>query len=185
MQRPFENQLKINWNTSRFKTLKNRQKLRFKIFWFFFRLKPAPGHGLQCYTWFSPTALILWKTIRLGQTDGRTDGRTACQFLGALCFDNHPFGVWLSRCAALQRHQIEKLKQSCRTTPKPNRTEPIGKAIYNKPISQLGLYEWIRNNSTLKNTKPGHTALNANNYGRNGHLKINWKSIEILVDSKL
>ena len=26
-------------------------------------------------------------------SDGQTDGRTACPFLGALCFDNHPFGV--------------------------------------------------------------------------------------------
>ena len=57
--------------------------------------------------------------------------------------------------------------------------------IYSRPDFQLGLYEWIQNSSTLKSTKPGHTNLNANNYGRNGHWKIDWKSIEILVDSQL
>ena len=76
-------------------------------------------------------------------------------------------------------------------TPYPRTVVPIKarrsskSIIYSRPISQLGLYEWIQNNSTLKSTKPGHTTLNANKYGRNGHLKINWKSIEILVDSKL
>ena len=71
----------------------------------------------------------------------------------------------------MQRHQTEKPKQSCRTTPKPNWTDPIWKAIYNRPISQLGLCEWIRNNSTLKNTKPGHAILNANN--NNGRNAVN------------
>ena len=80
-------------NTYRFKTSKNHQKLRFKKFSVFFRLKPAPGHGLSENATLSHTAFVSWKTIGVGQTDGRTDGRTACQFLGALCFDNHPFGV--------------------------------------------------------------------------------------------
>ena len=47
----------------------------FKKFSFFFLLKPAPGHGLSENTKFSHTAFVVWEPIRLGQTDGQTDGR--------------------------------------------------------------------------------------------------------------
>ena len=50
--------------------------MRCKIFWIFFRLKPAPGHGLSENATLSHTAFVSWKTIRVGQTDGRTDRRT-------------------------------------------------------------------------------------------------------------
>ena len=78
------------------KRKKNRQKLRCKIFRIFFRLKPAPGHGLSENATLSHTALVSWKTIRVGQTDGQTDGRTdgrRANFLERYVFDNHPFGV--------------------------------------------------------------------------------------------
>ena len=48
----------------------------FKNFSIFFRLKPAPGHGLSENTKFSHTAFVVWEPIRLGQTDGRTDRQT-------------------------------------------------------------------------------------------------------------
>ena len=61
---------------ARFKTLKIRQKLGFEKFSIFFRLKPAPGHGISENTKFSPTAFVVWEPIRLGRTDGRTYGQT-------------------------------------------------------------------------------------------------------------
>ena len=61
---------------SRFKTLKIRQKLGFKKFSIFFRLKPAPGHGLSENSKFSPTAFVIWEPFRLGRTDGQTDRQT-------------------------------------------------------------------------------------------------------------
>ena len=41
-----------------------------------------------------PSSAILYLYFgSLFAPDRQTDGRTACQFLGSLCFDNHPFGV--------------------------------------------------------------------------------------------
>ena len=49
----------------------------FKNFSNFFCLKPAPDHELSENTKFSHTAFVVWEPIRLGRTDGRTDGRRA------------------------------------------------------------------------------------------------------------
>ena len=76
---------------SRFKTLKIRQKLGFKKFCVFFRLKPFPDHGLPSNVKFSNTAFLVLEPFGVGRTDGQTDGRRS-QFPGPL-YDNHPFGV--------------------------------------------------------------------------------------------